>query len=222
MKSISPAGGQNSNPSELTIWRLNILLKGVFRDLKTIEGISLLELDFLLNSATADLNMFPLNPSVSNLAPKDFRIGHTQVSLTISMEGTRAAEKTMINVREGYTKLCNRFKRSHLVHPRSSGKLVRKAVEGDLVFIVKFLKNWKVTGVEGNKLHVMYRDTNGSKHEDWHKKDGLTLIQKGNRLTHGAESYPKGAETIASVRPSKECSAEESSHVDGMVKQNSV
>ena len=150
MQLVSPSGGQKSNPAEPSICRIKGLWKSLYRDIKAIKGLTLFQLDFLINCSCSDLNTIPLNPTVSPLAPVDFQLGYKQIPLSITMGGN-AASKAMDKVRKGYEELCSRYRKSHILCPylftrRGSGRLQRKVTIGDLVFIHKVNRIGKVKG----------------------------------------------------------------------------
>ena len=207
MQFISPAGGQKSNPAEPSIRRLKNLWKSLYRDIKAISGLSLLELGFLINCSCADLNCVPLNPTVSNIAPIDFALGYKQIPLNITMEGTRAASKAMDKLKQGYQELCARYKKSYLIRPylwtrRKSGKLQRKVTSGDLVFVHEVNRIGQVTTLSRNQLKVHYKDSAGVSHEECYPKATLALLVRGNQLAH--QNIPEGLEQeIRPVRPER-------------------
>ena len=76
LQTTSPAGGQKSNPAEPSIRRLKSLWRSLYKDVKAMSGLSLLDLDILINCTCADLNRVPLNPTVTNIAPIYFALGY--------------------------------------------------------------------------------------------------------------------------------------------------
>ena len=65
-----------------------------------MTGLSLLDLDFLLNCTCSDLNRIPISPTYSNICPLDFLQGYKQVPMGISMMGTQTATKALEKVVE--------------------------------------------------------------------------------------------------------------------------
>ena len=189
-QNISPAKGQKSNVVESSIRRIKLLWRTAFKDVRKLTRMTVLDMDFLLNSICSDLSRIPLNPEVSNIAPSDFLVGYKSVPMTISLAGRNQAEKTMCNIRKGYEMMCKFYKELQYVPPylwqaKGAGKLRRSVQLNDIVYIESLNRLGQVFKTASNQLKVGHKDELNSYHHNWFPKSSLTLMPAGSLLYSG-------------------------------------
>ena len=102
---ISASRGQRCNTVEAFISRLKTLWKSGQRALGDMKAYTLLDLDFVYPCMITDLNSVPLDPTISNMSPRDFQLGYKALPIPISFHDRPRNDVMMQKLHDTYQKM---------------------------------------------------------------------------------------------------------------------